>query len=143
MRNVMTQTEIDSLRALYMEVVALFRECGGAYRNTPDSTYLNIADALRNNRYVIHRDNGKMVRALLYWMIPAEDVDSVKHGRPPTEKNSGTVGYICEHAGTDGMKGVIRAVRELKDRYGGASVCWHDRYVSPETFRYFRRTPHE
>jgi hypothetical protein len=142
MRNALPITDTDSLKRLYDETVDLFGECGGSYRVIPESTYLNILDALSHGRYVITRDGGgKIQRALFYWMIQPEDVEAVKHGLPPSDKDGGKVCYICEHAGADGAKGLKAAVRTLKDRYGGASVCWHDRYVRPDRFRLFRRTP--
>lgn len=142
MRNAIPITDTATLKRLYEETVDLFRECGGSYRSISESTYLNILDALSHGRYVITRDGDTMTRALFYWMIRPEDVEAVKHGLPPPGKDGGTIVYVCEHAGRDGAKGAIAAVRKLKDRYGsGTSVCWHDRYVRPDWFRFFRRTP--
>lgn len=142
MRNARPVSDTATLKRLYFETVDLFRECGGSYRSIPESTYLNILDALSHGRYVLTRDEaGNLSRALFYWLIPPEDVEAVKHGTPPTDKDGGTVCYICEHAGTDGTQGLKAAIRTLKDRFGGASVCWHDRYVRPDRFRLFRRNP--
>lgn len=131
----------DELWELYSETVNLFTSCGGSYRVLVDSSCQNILDALDNSRYVLAWEDGKLVRALFYWRFTAADLDKVRHGIPPKDRNTGDICYICEHAGADGMRGIVKAARELKARYGGASVCWHDRYVQPETFRFFRRTP--
>lgn len=130
----------DELREIYFEVIDLFRACGGAYLVLPPSTCSNILDALDNGRYVLARENGKLVRALFFWRFFPEDLETVKQGKPPQDRNTGPIFYICEHAGKDGMRGIIKAARELKDRYGGASVCWHDRYLNG-TFRFYRRKP--
>lgn len=143
MRNALPVSDTATLKRLYLETVDLFRECGGSYRVIPESTYLNILDALSHGRYVLTRDEaGNLTRALFYWLIPPQDVEAVQHGNPPTDKDGGSIVYVCEHAGRDGAKGVIAAIRKLKDRFGsGASVCWHDRYVRPDRFRLFRRNP--
>lgn len=133
--------EIEAVREIYFEVMDFITSCGGSYRNLHSSTCLNIIDALAHNRYLLHREDGRLKRALFWWMVRPEDLETVKQGIPPDDRDSGSIVYFCEAAGVDGSRGLARAVREMKDRYpADTDACWHNHWTAPDRFVYYRRT---
>lgn len=132
---------MSTLKDLYYEIISFLCSCGGTYAQLHNSTCFNVIQALLDKRVSMTRDAaGKLSRVMIFWRIKPEDLAIVQAGRTPDDVNSGSIIYIAEHAGTDGRKGFIAAIRQLRQAETGIhGACWHSRWNQPETFRYYPR----
>lgn len=127
---------MQTIEALYNEVTAFFVKAGGSYLSAGEETWEDILQAIIDNRIILKRNEaGELLSATTLWYLISEDILSASRGQYVADKNTGSIVYIADHAGT----GVYRQLIKFLIDMGFDTACWHHRYKTEEAFRIYRR----
>lgn len=119
----------ESEEALFVEVGNFAISCGKGYERLDERSCLNLIEAIRGGRCWIRRNaGGELVRMAAIWLVQLEEMGLVKAGiRPAGDLGNGTILYVAECAGVDGLSGILRLIADVRRHYSGriTGFCWH------------------
>jgi hypothetical protein len=115
----MTFQEADALMG---EIIAFLLDCGGVYEKETGRLQQIVLESIATGQYLIYRDEAGIISHwLCYWKIHPGDIDTIEQIKPADTRH-GSVLYVLEHGNKEGMKGMVKAMKDLRARCQGQGM---------------------
>lgn len=108
MNKLLSDTDPEQLKALYLEVCAFLQSCGGTYLQLQAHQCRRLLECLDHGQYLMRRDaQGVALQFVAYWKSTVEQLSAAQHYRRPEDPFTGPAIFTVDYASRSGIKGVF------------------------------------